>query len=65
MFNVRANVYHGHSLIEHTVRSYKDFVNAIRYMKALIYTLDDMQKDGSVTTYDVQFFSACEEVDKC
>ena len=44
MFNVRANVYRNNSLIEHTKRPYKDFVNAIRYMKALIYTLDDMQK---------------------
>ena len=65
MFNVRANVYHNHLLTEHIVRSYKDFANAIRYMKALIYILDGMQKDGSVTTYDVQLFSICEEADKC
>ena len=65
MFKVIVNVYHSNTSIEHIGRFYKDLSNAIRYMKALIYTLDDMQKDGTVMNYDVQLFSGCEEAARC
>ena len=61
MFKVLSNVYHSYPSSEHTVRFYTDRADAIRYIKALIFTLDDMQNDGSVVSYDIQLISGCKE----
>ena len=61
MFKILANVYHSYPGIEHTSRFCPDRADAIRYMKSLIFTLDDMQNDGNVVSYDIQLISGCKE----
>lgn len=62
MFKVLANVYHSYPASEHMGRFYKDRTAAIRYMEALSFTLDAMQKDGSVVSYDIQLVSGSKEI---
>lgn len=65
MFKVIANVYHSYPGIEHIAKFYTNRIDAVRYIDALSSTLDDMQNDGNVVTYDIQLFGGCKEVNKC
>lgn len=60
MFKVVANVYHSYQSIEHICKFYSDRPGAVRYIGALIQTLDDMQSDGTVESYEIQLINEIE-----
>ena len=65
MFKVVANVYHSYSSIEHICKFYPDRPSAVRYIGALISTLDEMQSGGTVESYEIQLIREVEVADKC
>ena len=65
MFKVLANVYHSYPSSEHIEKFYPDRSSAVRYIGALISTLDDMQSDGTVESYEIQLINEIEGAGKC